>query len=101
MFRTVGTWLHSKKYLPEFMRDFHDQKDLFKAMHTLYSGSESLKMTWVDGHIYVIDCFLWFMASRGYTLQKSRVLLDFKPLPNYREMQTPIAKVIEGKLLIK
>lgn len=29
-------WLESGNYLPKFMRDFHDQKDLFKSMHYLY-----------------------------------------------------------------
>ena len=30
--------------------------------------------------IYVIDTFLWFMARRGYTMQRSRVNLPFRDL---------------------
>ena len=87
----LEVWLHSGKYLPKFLRDFHDQKDLFKSIHTLYADSESLKdivPSWVSGQIYVIDCFLWFMASRGYTLQKSRKKdVEFLDIPEYRELR--------------
>jgi hypothetical protein len=71
-------WLESGKYLPVFMRDFHDQKDLFKCIHSMtdYSNRKD-SISWVHGHIYVIDAFLWFMARRGYTLQKNRTKQDF------------------------
>lgn len=72
--RSVEEWLKSYEFLPLFMRDFHDQKDLFKAMHDRVQ-TES-KVSWVDGHCYVIDVFLWFMARRGYTLQKTRTKLS-------------------------
>jgi hypothetical protein len=64
-----------KHYLPDFMKDFHDQKDLFKAIHELYKDNESLKkmpQSWVDNHIFVVDYFLWFMGQHGYKLQKVR-----------------------------
>jgi len=74
-------WLKSMEYLPEHMRDFHDQKAIFKEMHSLYDASQDSNgftpPSWVDGHIYTVDWFLWFMAKRGYTLQKSRKKLDF------------------------
>ena len=81
------SWLKSGKYLPVFMRDFHDQKDLFKTMHLLYREDESAseKPSWVMGQIYVIDWFLWYMASRGYTLQKSRKKVEFKKLEIFRD----------------
>ena len=75
-------WLDELKYLPEFLRDFHDQKEIFKHMHEIYRGSDSLTVGWVDGQIYTIDCFLWYMASRGYTLQKSRKKVKFRDLPS-------------------
>lgn len=34
----------------------------------------------VEGQCYVIDCFLWFMARHGYTLQRSRAQQDFDSL---------------------
>lgn len=63
-----------EKMLPDFMRDFHDQKDLFKAIHSLYSRNPDNKIpcNWVDNHVWTIDFFLWFMADHGYTLQKYR-----------------------------
>lgn len=70
-------WLQSGEYLPGFLRDFHDQKDVFKAMHdTIGNANENGNAR--DGHIYVIDTFLWYMGRCGYTLQKSRKNVEFK-----------------------
>lgn len=75
----LAKWLESGEYLPEFMRDFHDQKDVFKAMHnTITSANENGNPR--DGHIYVVDTFLWYMARCGYTLQKSRKQVEFKDI---------------------
>lgn len=68
-------YTQDKHYLPDFMKDFHDQKDLFKAIHELYKDNESLKkmpQSWVDNHIFVVDYFLWFMGQHGYKLQRVR-----------------------------
>ncbi|KQP02494.1 hypothetical protein [Pseudorhodoferax sp. Leaf265] len=76
-------WLKSGKYLPEPLRDFHDQKDVFKAIHATVNveGHEYAKtVDWVAGQCYVIDIFLWWMAKRGYTLQKTRTRLQFRDL---------------------
>lgn len=76
-------WLDSAKYLPPPLRDFHDQKDVFKAMHEIIDvlGHDYAKtVNWRDGQCYVIDIFLWFMARRGYTLQRSRMKLPFRDL---------------------
>ena len=35
-----------------------------------------MRPSWVEGQCYVIDVFLWFMARRGYTLQRSKVKCD-------------------------
>jgi len=72
-------WLKSGEYLPPELRDFHDQKDLFKAMHnTIHNANENGNPR--DGHIYVVDTFLWYMARCGYTLQKSRKQVPFKDM---------------------
>jgi len=68
-------WLDNGEHLPVMLRDFHDQKDLFKAMHCLYESKENENQfkdhpNWVNGSIYIIDWFLWYMAGRRYTLQK-------------------------------
>jgi hypothetical protein len=68
-------------YLPRFMRDFHDQKELFKDIQTFVENRKKAEpnytyldgLTWVSAHVYVVDFFLWFMAQHGYTLQKSRM----------------------------
>jgi hypothetical protein len=69
------SYTQDKHYLPDFMKDFHDQKDLFKAIYELYKDDENLKKLpqgWVDNHIFVVDFFLWFMGQHGYKLQKVR-----------------------------
>lgn len=74
--KDITEWRKEGKHLPRFMRDFHAQKDLFKAIHLTYRSDnpEEIinKINWVDGQIYAIDIFLWFMAAHGYTLQKHR-----------------------------
>lgn len=76
---TLTDWLKSGEYLPAFMRDFHDQKDIFKAMHyTITNADENGNAR--DGHIYVVDTFLWYMARCGYTLQRSRKGVEFRDM---------------------
>lgn len=77
----INEWMESGKYLPELLRDFHDQKDTFKAIHEITSDNQSTKdISWIQSHCYVIDVFLWFMAMRGYTMQRSRAKLEFRDL---------------------
>jgi hypothetical protein len=79
----VDAWLKSGEYLPKPLRDFHAQKDVFKAIHQTInvSGHEYAKsVDWVSGQCYVIDIFLWWMARRGYTLQRTRRRGHFRDL---------------------
>lgn len=80
--KSIDAWLKGGKYLPPFMRDFHDQKELFKTIHETYSLDLSqdplAKISWVAAHCYVIDIFLWWMAKHGYTLQKTQADYEFK-----------------------
>jgi len=64
-------WVDSGKHLPKWLRDFHDQKNVFRACEETL-GKPQNGITWVDGHIYTIDRFLRFMALHGYTLQRTR-----------------------------
>ena len=85
----MNSFLSEGDYLPDFLKDFHDQKDFFKSMHHLYQDSEGAedRPNWRDGQIYTIDWFLWFAASRGYTLQKCRKKnIPFKGLPDWRKI---------------
>jgi hypothetical protein len=84
---TLEQWMGEGKHLPDVMRDFHDQKDLFKAMHDLQKPADPsdvigghYSIDFATGQCYVIDRFLWFMARRGYTLQRSRTKLPFRDL---------------------
>ena len=97
----LSQWLTSGEYLPSFMRDFHDQKDVFKAMHnTITNANDNGNPR--DGHIYVVDTFLWYMARCGYTLQKSRKEVPFKDMQDdidrYKsEMTEAFAKTLSAK----
>lgn len=70
----VKTYMKEQKHLPDFMRDFHDQKDLFKTLFDLYSPlpNEVSELNPVNTHVFTLDYFLWFMAVHGYKLQKIR-----------------------------
>ena len=69
-------WLKKEDYLPEFFKDFHDQKDIFKLLDRIVvsrNKSDHYDLpNWIDAHIYTIDIFLWCMAFYGYKLQKIR-----------------------------
>jgi hypothetical protein len=61
------------KHLPEFLKDFHDQKDVFKTIHNLYHKDDNpVPNNFRDNMIFTIDYFLWFMGQHGYKLQKDR-----------------------------
>ena len=94
----LDNWLKSGEHMPVMMRDFHDQKDLFKVIHNLYSESESLQnVNWVHAHQYTIDCFLWYMAARGYTLQRSRKKVEFYDFENWRDMSKSLLEILKQK----
>jgi len=104
-------YVESGENLPDWMQDFHDQKDLFKAIYDLWKGSDNAKVldniTWVDAHVYTIDVFLWWMGLHGYKLQKSRkkgvdfydpiqTIEDFKKARN-AEIAKIFAKTLKEK----
>jgi hypothetical protein len=70
----LDDYLEKGENLPEIMKDFHDQKDLFKTIFQQFEGSHPIleKVSWVDGQIFTIDVFLWWMGRHGYKLQKIR-----------------------------
>ncbi len=71
-------WLKGGCYLPQPLRDFHDQKDVFKTMHAAIDpANQSIAdVSWVKGQCYVIDVFLWWMAKHGWTLQRTRAKVE-------------------------
>lgn len=87
----IEEWLKSGEYLPEVMRDFHDQKDLFKAIHQcidVEGHAYAKSVNWIAGQCYVVDIFLWWMARRGYTLQRTRRKGAFRDLLEDVSQQT-------------
>lgn len=95
-FKNLDEWRESLRHLPEFMRDFHDQKNLFKSIHLLYSNGrndETYIPNWIAAHVYTVDWFLWFMASCGYTLQRTRKAgIEFDEIPDFRKLMAELEK---------
>jgi hypothetical protein len=78
MDQSARDWCQDGLHLPKFMRDFHDQKDLFKTIQETFSNEPPVD--WVSGQVYVVDWFLWFMALHGYTLQRTRKRAEFRDI---------------------
>lgn len=77
----MGEWLKTGLYLPRVIRDFHDQKDVFKWIWRRIEARKGVDpsaasylagMTWTGAQVFVVDHFLWWMAMHGYTLQPTR-----------------------------
>lgn len=75
----VKRWRKEGKHLPAFMRDFHDQKELFKTIHEQCVTDENAP-SWMNAHVYTVDAFLWFMARHGWVLTKSKGKMQFDDL---------------------
>ena len=97
--RDAREYVKSGDHLPPQFRDFHDQKDLFKSID-VYIDREARggrQVAWTAAHVYVIDIFLWYMAQRGWTLQRSRARVNFW---NYRE-ELSARREAEGRDLLE
>jgi hypothetical protein len=98
----VDAWLKNGEYLPEVLRDFHDQKDIFKAMHSIVKErtDDTIKRPdWITGQCYVIDVFLWFMARRGYTLQRTKRRGNFRDLEADVKAQNELRDAADAKTI--
>ena len=73
-------WRENMEHLPIFMRDFHDQKSLFKALSSSFANADECPLNFRDGQIYTIDWFLWFMAIHGYKLTKTTASVEYKDI---------------------
>ncbi|MEG1348049.1 MAG: hypothetical protein RSD49_08325, partial [Hafnia sp.] len=58
----LALWRKNLKHVPAILVDFHDLKDVFKAMHAVWLPGLSGPATTIgvmDGTCYIFDCFLW------------------------------------------
>ncbi len=81
--KPLKDFLKAEKHLPDCMKDLHDQKDLFEAMHAYMKPKDceyTKNIARMEGHVYVVDFFLTFMAHHGYVLQKSKAKVEFEDL---------------------
>lgn len=82
-------YCEEEKHLPEFLKDFHDQKDIFKTLQSWGENQEhgeQMVGNFRDNMIFTIDYFLWAMALHGYKLQKDRTKgIDFLDIDKIHE----------------
>lgn len=85
--RSPKSYVESGDHLPKPLKDFHNMKDVFKLLHrkygeagTSYYKGTACEINWMDGSCYVVDWFLWFMAQRGWAMQRSRAKVEFTNL---------------------
>lgn len=104
----LDNWMASGAYLPPMMRDFHDQKDVFRCIDEMLENYQSKTpdhlgavkhISWIDLHMVTVDVFLWWMAKRGYTLQRCRAKLPFADIDDdiaryKKRMQAVFAEAI-------
>lgn len=92
----LDAWISNEKHLPEFLRDFHDQKDFFKTLSLQY-GPLPDGMSWVTAHIFTIDFLLRFLAYRGFKIQRSRSKQMYLDLDtDIQERRNQEAKVLQN-----
>lgn len=104
MDKKLQEWRDEGKHLPEFLRDFHDQKNFFKFLHETLTVDENeltKDINWMQGHAYLIDCVLWKLARYGYTLQKSRAKQNFEDLDEVIKRQTKLRNDMFTKALLE
>lgn len=74
---SLVAWMNKGFYLPDFLFDFHDNKDFFFAYH---NEKDRPLESMITGVTYITDSFLWYMARFGYGLRKVNKKFDFKDL---------------------
>lgn len=105
MDKQLEQWREDKKHLPEFLKDFHDQKDFFKYLHEALRlhDHELLKdVSWIQNHVYTMDMLLFVLARYGWTLQRSRAHQNFDDLDSkIKEMNDYKSQQFNNLLLDK
>lgn len=98
----IKQWRDDGRHLPRFMRDFHDAKDLFKTIHETMDLSKNpyaKDLTWIKGHVYVMDVFLWFMARHGYVLRKTDSKGEFDDIDTTLREARQARMTLAGRLI--
>ena len=78
--RTVAEWLRAEEHLPYFLKDFHDQKVVFRELEEWGrnpSRPALYEVPAVCAQLYVMDVLLPWLAHHGYTVQRTRARLPF------------------------
>lgn len=101
---SVAAWRESLRYLPKFLRDFHDQKDVFKTLHDevgVHKHEYAKEVGWIMGQCYVIDIFLWHMARHGWVLRRSPLKLKFDDIETTNAESKERRMIETGRVIAK
>lgn len=81
----IKEWREQGKHLPKIMRDFHAQKDLIRTLFEELEAANKAPQdfNWVEGHCYLMDWVLWYLARNGFILRRSSRKLPFEDLREY------------------
>lgn len=75
-------WRKSGLHLPAYLRDFHRQKEVFKAMDGEFrERGVVFPYSWAERQCYVFDWFLWWVARYGLVLRRTNAKVPFRCLP--------------------
>jgi len=85
MDKDFQNWRDEGKHLPEFLRDFHDQKDFFKFLHEFVTIEDHGMLKNIN---CTIDVLLWALSRFGYTLQRNRSHQSFDDLGEFIKLYT-------------
>lgn len=82
MDRRIEVWRKELNFLPPYLRDFHNQKDLFKVLHWVWMphGGIGELINFRSGMTYMMDGFLWTLARHGLVIYRSSARLPFEDL---------------------
>ena len=86
MDENITKWRKDGKHLPDFLKDFHDQKDFFRFLHefTRPDEHEMIKnINFTQSHAYTMDILLWSLSRFGWTLQRNRSNQNFDDLEEF------------------
>lgn len=91
MDENLTKWRKEGKHLPDFLKDFHDQKDFFRFLHEFTHPEEHemvKNINWQQSHAYAIDILLWSLSRFGWTLQRNRSNQKFDDLDAFIKIYT-------------
>lgn len=83
--KKIDNYRKPYSFLPEFLKDFHDQKFFFKMIHEYGTNDVSENdvlngIPFQHGQVMIVDYFLYILAKYGYKIQHYNQDIGFKSI---------------------